>query len=168
MRRLKDSPVYEVRAEQGERQNPASISKPLLQCNELPLIYPLENKLVFKKKPKAGRRVTSVVTDSDSDSDYTIVQTQPASSGGDVHILSDLNPYAEEYVPGNRCPSIFSISEEIEVQAVGGESPADGDYTTDGDAAEVEWSTFGADLSSDDVAEVEISAEGEGLAGAEG
>lgn len=89
---------------------------------------------MFKKKQKAGRRVTSVVTDSDSDSDYTTVQTQPASSGGDVHILSDLNPYAEEYVPGNRRPSIISISE----------------------------------VSSEDVAGVQNSAEGEGLSGEEG
>lgn len=140
----------------------------MLQCNELPLTYPLKKKLVFKKKPKAGRRVTSVVTDSDSDSDYTIVQTQPASSGGDVHILSDLNPHAEEYVPGNRRPSIISISEETEVQAIGGGSPADGDNTTDGDAAGVERSVFGEDLSSEDVAGVQNSAEGEGLSGEEG
>lgn len=89
---------------------------------------------MFKKKQKAGRRVTSVVTDSDSDSDYTTVQTQPASSGGDVHILSDLNPYVEKYVPGNRRPSIISISE----------------------------------VSSEDVAGVQNSAEGEGLSGEEG
>lgn len=89
---------------------------------------------MFKKKQKAGRRVTSVFRDSDSDSDFTIVQTQPASSGGDVHILSDLNPHAEEYVPGNRRPSIISISE----------------------------------VSSEDVAGVQNSAEGEGLSGEEG
>lgn len=120
---------------------------------------------MFKKKPKACRRVISVVTDSNSDSDNTIVQPQPASSGGDVHILSDLNPHAEEYVPGNRRPSIISISEETEVQ---GGSQADGDDTTDGDAAGVERSVFGADLSSEDVAGVPNSAEGEGLSGEEG
>lgn len=167
VRRLKDSPVYEVRAEQGGRIRRLHRNL-LLQCNEFHLTYPLEKKLVFKKKPKAGRRVTSVVTDSDSDSDYTIVQTQPASSGGDVHILSDLNPHAEEYVPGNRRLSIISISEETKVQAIGGRSPADGDDTTDGDAAGVEQSVFCADLSSEDVAGVQNSEEGESLSGEEG
>lgn len=100
---------------------------------------------MFKKKPKAGRRVTSVVTDSESDSNNTIVQTQPAPSVGGVHILRDFNPYVEEYVPGNRRPSIISIPEETGIKAEGGDSPADGDDTTDGDAAEVERSTYGAD-----------------------
>lgn len=159
--------MYEVRTGQGGRIRRLHRNL-LLQCNELPFTYPLEKKLVFKKKPKAGRRVISVVTDSNSDSDYTIVQPQPASSGGDVHILSDLNPHAEEYVPGNRRPSIISISEETEVQAVGGGSQADGDDTTDGDAAGVARSVFGADLSSEDVAGVPNSAEGEGLSGEEG
>lgn len=159
--------MYEVRTGQGGRIRRLHRNL-LLQCNELPFTYPLEKKLVFKKKPKAGRRVISVVTDSNSDSDYTIVQPQPASSGGDVHILSDLNPHAEEYVPGNRRPSIISISEETEVQAVEGGSQADGDDTTDGDAAGVARSVFGADLSSEDVAGVPNSAEGEGLSGEEG
>lgn len=123
-----------VRADQGGRIRRLHRNL-LLQCNELPLTHPLEKKLVFKKNPKAGRRVSSAVTDSDSDSDYTIVETQPAPNGGDVHILSNLNHHAEEYVPGNRRPSIISISEETEVQAVGGGSPADGNDTTDGDAA---------------------------------
>lgn len=68
VRRLKDSPVYEVRTEQGGRIRRLHRNL-LLQCNELSLTYPEEKKLVFNKKPKAGRRVTSVVTDSGSDSD---------------------------------------------------------------------------------------------------
>lgn len=170
VRRLKDSPVYEVRSEQGGGRIRRLHRNLLLQCNELPLTYPLDKKRVFKNKPKAGRRVTSVVTDSDSDSDsgYTMVKTHPASSSRDVQILSDLNPYAEEYVPGNRHPSIISIPEETEVQVIGGEGPADGEDTTERDAAEVERSTDSAYLANEDVAGVEISADGECLAGEEG
>lgn len=71
-------------------------------------------------------------------------------------------------MPGNGRPFIISIPEENEVQVVGGESPADGEDTTDGAAAEVERSTDGADLANEDVARVEMSTEGECLAGEEG
>lgn len=44
----------------------------------------------------------------------------------------------------------------------GGESPADGEDVTDGDAARIEQSTDGEDLANDDVVEVQNSAEGFG------
>lgn len=123
---------------------------------------------MFKKKPKASRRLTFVVTDSDSDFDYSMVQTHPVSSSGDVKIFSNLNPYAGEYVPENRCPSMISIPGETGVQVTGGESSADGEDVTDGDAAEVERSTDGEDLANEDVAKVENSAESEGLSDEKG
>lgn len=69
VRRVEDSPLYEVRSDQGGGRIRRLHRTFLLQCNELSLTYPLEKKLVFKKKPRACRRVTTVVTDSDSYSD---------------------------------------------------------------------------------------------------
>lgn len=84
VRRLNDSPVYEERSEQRGARIRRLHRNLLLQCDELPLTYPLEKKLVFMKKPKAGKRVMkkpkagrlviSVVTDLDLDSYYTMVQ----------------------------------------------------------------------------------------------